>query len=52
MCWNPKPGKEVFDSEKASDIAVDLCFKIADEIEKLHCGCQDHNINPNKTSRI
>ena len=35
MCWNPKPSKEVFDAEKASDVAVRLCFKIATERETL-----------------
>lgn len=35
MCWNPTPSKEVFSSEEASKIAVDLCFKIAEEIEKV-----------------
>jgi hypothetical protein len=34
MCWNPIPGKQVFASEEASKIALDLCFKIADELEK------------------
>lgn len=33
MCWNPRPSNEVFNSEKASDVAVRLCFKIANEIE-------------------
>ena len=33
MCWNPRPSKEVFSSEEASQIAVDLCFTIANEIE-------------------
>ena len=33
MCWNPKPSLEVFDSEKASQIAVDLLFKFANELE-------------------
>jgi len=33
QCWNPKPSDETFESEKASQIAVDLCFKIANEIE-------------------
>ncbi len=32
MCWNPPPS-QVFASEKASDIAVKLCFKIAEELE-------------------
>lgn len=36
MCWNPRPSNEVFASEQASDIAVKLCFKIADEIEKAN----------------
>lgn len=34
MCWSPLPGKQVFASEQASKIAVDLCFKIANELEK------------------
>ena len=33
MCWNPRPGEAVFDSEHASKIATELCFKIADEVE-------------------
>lgn len=33
MCWNPKPSHEVFHSEAASKIAVDLLFKIAEELE-------------------
>ncbi len=33
MCWNPTPSDEVFASEQASDVAVRLCFKIADEVE-------------------
>lgn len=35
MCWKPRPGNQVFASEQASKIAVELCFKIAEEIEKL-----------------
>lgn len=34
MCWNPLPDKQVFDSSAAEKIAVDLCFKIAEELEK------------------
>lgn len=34
MCWYPRPSNEVFSSEEASKIATDLCFKIADELEK------------------
>lgn len=33
MCWNPKPGDQVFDTERASKIATDLCFLIAKERE-------------------
>lgn len=33
MCWKPIPGKQVFSSEEASKIALDLCFAIADEVE-------------------
>ena len=32
MCWNPIP-TGVFASENASDVAVRLCFKIAEELE-------------------
>jgi len=32
--WNTGAGNEVFDSEAASKIAVDLCFKIANEAER------------------
>ena len=32
MCWNPKPSNEIFDSKKASYIAVNLCFDIAEEL--------------------
>ena len=35
MCWVPRPSKQTFDSELASKIATELCFKIAEEIEKL-----------------
>lgn len=35
MCWNPRPSSEVFDTEQASNVAVELCFKIADELERL-----------------
>jgi len=35
MCWNPRPSSEVFATEQATQIAVDLCFKIAEEREKL-----------------
>jgi len=37
MCWNPRPSSEVFDSEHASRVATDLCFKIANELEKRPC---------------
>ncbi len=33
MCWQPRPGKEVFDTSEAEKVAIDLCFKIANEIE-------------------
>lgn len=33
MCWNPRSAHEVFNSEQASDVAVRLCFKIANEVE-------------------
>lgn len=33
LCWKPQP-TEVFDADKASDLAIDLCLAIADEVEK------------------
>ena len=33
MCWKPRPGKEVFSSEEASNVAVALCFKVAEATE-------------------
>lgn len=33
MAWCPRPSTEVFHSEEASKIAVELCFKIANEVE-------------------
>ncbi len=29
MAWTPRPGSEVFNSEEASKIAVEICFKAA-----------------------
>ncbi len=34
MCWQPRPSNEVFASEQASEVAIKLCFKIAEEVEK------------------
>jgi hypothetical protein len=34
MCWDPMPSSEVFAPEQASEVAVRLCFKIAEEMEK------------------
>lgn len=34
MCWNPISSDEVFNSKKASKVATDLCFKIAEYMEK------------------
>jgi hypothetical protein len=36
LCWEPKPSNEVFDSELASKIAVNLRLKIANEVEKKY----------------
>jgi hypothetical protein len=41
MCWNPRPSNEVFASEQASDVAVRLCFKIANEVENKTARLQD-----------
>jgi hypothetical protein len=37
MTFNKDAGNEVFNSELASDIAIKLCFKIAEEIENHKC---------------
>jgi hypothetical protein len=34
MCWRPDTGSAVFDTHEAEKCAVDLCFKIANEVEK------------------
>jgi hypothetical protein len=34
LCWQPKP-EGVFDTEQASKFATDLCFKVAEELERL-----------------
>ena len=39
MCWKPRPKSQVFESERASDIALQLCFKIANEIENRDGSC-------------
>ncbi len=41
MCRKPRPGAEVFSSEEASKVAVDLCFKIANEVEELREDCEE-----------
>jgi hypothetical protein len=35
LCWQPKPSTHFFDTSRASQIATDLCFKIAEELESL-----------------
>ncbi len=35
LCWQPRPTTEVFDTAEAEKCAVDLCFRIADELERL-----------------
>lgn len=35
LCWKPRPTVEVFSTEEASNVAVELCFKIAAELERL-----------------
>lgn len=35
MCWNPQPSGQVYNSDKASQVAVELLFKIAAELERL-----------------
>lgn len=41
MAWSPNTGSAVFNSEMASDVAVRLCFKIANELEKSTQELQD-----------
>lgn len=35
MCWIPRPGDQVFDSSEAEMVAVNLCLKIAGEMDDL-----------------
>jgi hypothetical protein len=30
MCWDPRLGDQVFNSDEAAKVAVNLCFKIAE----------------------
>lgn len=41
MAWSPNTGSAVFNAEMASDVAVRLCFKIANELEKSTQELQD-----------
>src|SRR5690606_23594997 len=34
MCWNPLPSDQVFDSSAAEKLAVELCFVVADDMDK------------------
>jgi hypothetical protein len=34
MCWKPRPGKEVFNSEQASKVAFELCHVVADALDE------------------
>ena len=38
LCWKPRPSHETFDSEHAANVATRLCFKIAEEIERVQIG--------------
>ena len=35
ICWNPRPSAEIFATEEASKVAADLCFLIANEMDRL-----------------
>ena len=35
MCWIPQPSEQVFDSNRAAEIALELCRDIADWHERL-----------------
>ena len=45
-CYDPKPDDKTFLAEKASDVAVKLCFKIANEIERTKSLNEDKWICP------
>jgi hypothetical protein len=38
MCWNPRPGNQTFDSAEAEKVALNLCFRIANDLEKRAFG--------------
>lgn len=35
MCWIPQPSEQVFDSNRAAEIALELCRDIADWHERV-----------------
>lgn len=35
LCWNPRPDNQVFDTSEAEKCAMDLCFKLAGELERI-----------------
>lgn len=45
LCWHPKPSTEVFDTNEASNVAVNLCFKIAAELERMGVTYEQHGEN-------
>jgi hypothetical protein len=55
MCWKPLPKKQIFKSELACNIAIQLCVKIAEEIESHKCpdcGSPKRNLTTPKTIKL
>ncbi len=54
MTFNADAGNKVFNSKLASKIAIDLCFKIARELESKKCpdcGSPKRNLTTPKTTK-
>lgn len=49
LCWEPKP-TGVFDAEQASKFATELCFKLAEELERLGITYEQINSSPSVCS--
>ncbi len=52
MCWDPRPDNCVFDNSAAEKVAMDLCFKIAEELDKQADLGLIHTILDNHESQI
>jgi hypothetical protein len=55
ICWSDTDGAGTYDAKKVKNIAVELCYMIADEIEAERdeaAGCIETTINEKDRSRM